>query len=202
MKVLNYCNFMEDKMKLFRFGVKKIAKVKHYSQIDIAKGIDSKQATISSYLRGRTQIPSEIIQNITTFLKTPYEEILETGRIELGLMPGEPTIPQDQIETLFKRMDKLESIIPRDQGMLSSDTPHAENYRFKPSPADPEQTIGLLYQSLATQYVDEALKETGRKISDKKREKLIKATTDDMKKNLKLTKVNLKKHLEIFEDAQ
>ena len=110
---VNYCCNMEDKVEIFVKGAKKIAKIKRYTQGDIAEGIKNdvpelkgSQGTISSYFIGRTRPKDNTMIAIAKFLQTPYEEILEAGRqvTQLGA--------EDVKQIVAGEMNKYSSSVP------------------------------------------------------------------------------------------
>lgn len=83
-----YCCIMEDTVKMFVAGAKKIARIKGLSQGKIAEGtkgvagLKGRQGTISSYFIGRTRPKPEVMQAIADFLEVSFEKVLEIGRQE------------------------------------------------------------------------------------------------------------------------
>lgn len=125
--MLNYCCNMEDEIKIFVAGAKKIAKIKGYTQTDIAtgvKGIDGTkgiQATISSYFTGKTRPKPIMMEAIANFLKVPYEEILQAGR-------------EAQVPEKFKEFDeeRIRKIVREEtQGETTKPLNDLEEYKFQ-----------------------------------------------------------------------
>jgi len=84
-----YCCEMEgieDEIKIFIAGAKKIAEMKGFTQEDIFKGVKwpiglkGSQGTISSYFVGRTRPKKAIRLAIADFFGVNYEDILSIGR--------------------------------------------------------------------------------------------------------------------------
>ena len=102
----NYCCEMEDEVKLFIAGARKIAGIKGFSQEDIYRGmkwptgLTGSQGTISSYFVGRTRPKKETMYAIADFLGVSFEEALTLGR--QTLTPPQPDTAQ--IEQIAERV--------------------------------------------------------------------------------------------------
>jgi len=88
---IQYCSYMEDHVKIFFIGAKKIAKIMGLTQKEIAKkiigvaGLKGTQGSISSYFTGRTRPkePMPIMKAIAeNAFEITYEEVLQIGREE------------------------------------------------------------------------------------------------------------------------
>lgn len=80
MENIIYYRNMEDPIKIFVAGLKKVAKIKRVTQEALGNAIGRDQTTISGYYNGKTRPTEDAIKNICTFLNVEYQEILEAGR--------------------------------------------------------------------------------------------------------------------------
>jgi len=182
-------HFMEDIVKNFVAGLKKWAKINKISQKDLADIIGKDQTTISNYYRNKTRPTQEYINLWVDHYGLDSEKIIEAGRKEL-----QPTVKKTGEAEYFTKEEAEARFADMEERIKSR-----EGAYVTPQ-ADDKMTTEIFYNSLATQYVDEALEETGVKITATQREKFIKVTKEDMQKTIKQTKVNVKKHLKIFEE--
>jgi transcriptional regulator with XRE-family HTH domain len=118
---LDYCCDMEDNVKIFIAGAKKVAKIKGFTQKDIAKGVKNyvpgfkgSQATISSYFVGRTRPKQTMMQAMANFFKMSFEEIMEIGRKELE--PQQTELTGKDLKKIFSEniwKEALEQIVEK-----------------------------------------------------------------------------------------
>lgn len=57
--------------------LKELRKQKHISQTDLAKALNMKQTTISSYEKGKTQPPIEVLIDIANYFNVSLDYLLE-----------------------------------------------------------------------------------------------------------------------------
>lgn len=113
-KIQTIIHNMEDEVKIFVAGMKKVAKLKKVTQKTLAKAISKDQTTISNYYKGKTRPKHEYIEIFVDLLGVPYENILNTGRKEL-----QPAISADRLEKaaqeiIEKKLPDLEAKIKAD----------------------------------------------------------------------------------------
>ena len=181
---------MEDESKFFVAWLIKFIKInKKITGKNLAEKIGVSQPTVAGYMSGRTKPNFKIRQAILKATGVSHEEMLQEGRKQL-----QPQVKRTGESEFFTKAE-AESRFADIEAKL-------ETKKLKSPLADDQMTTDLFYKSLATQYVDEALAETGTKITPKQRGKFINITKEDMQKTIKQTKVNIKKHLEIFEDEE
>ena len=57
--------------------LKELRKQKHISQTDLAKALNMKQTTISSYEKGKTQPPIEVLIDMANYFNVSLDYLLE-----------------------------------------------------------------------------------------------------------------------------
>ena len=152
-----YCCEMEDEVKIFIAGVRKISNIKGLTQIDIYKGIkwpvglNGSQGTISSYFVGRTRPKKEVMFAIADFLDMGFDEILTIGRKEL--QPKVTELTGQDIRniidgTLSERLDEIlktqtVKTMPPGNVEIFKDTKNAEHHRTVDKFKDQETALEI-----------------------------------------------------------
>jgi len=93
---------MEDSVKIFVAGMKKIARLKKINQATLGKAINKDQTTISNYYTYKTRPNHKSISKLVEALGVTYDEILETGRQELH--------PPEKFKQLYEMKADIEAI--------------------------------------------------------------------------------------------
>ncbi len=98
-------NFMEDTLKIFVCGLKRWAKINKVTQTALGNVVGRNQTAISDYYRDISRPTPAMVDMWVKHFDLDYEEILNTGRTELGLTEpgalhaGEPAYtPENVVE--------------------------------------------------------------------------------------------------------
>jgi transcriptional regulator with XRE-family HTH domain len=83
------------------------------SQKEVAALLGMTQATYSTYERGRTEPPAEILVRLSYLFKTPVDVIVQTDRTALTREDA-----QAQIDDLRKQMEYLKGIKSENAGQM------------------------------------------------------------------------------------
>ena len=168
-------------------------KKENLTQPKLGEKVGCSRAIISNIERGAKDGPVLVRDRIIHYFGTSYVDFIKTGREKLAEQTIKyiPDIPFDPLPELE---DQIQDVVKK---IVSNVMLRKINYSLQP--IDPTD---ILCESFAIQYVDEALEKTGIKITAKQREKFIKILKEDMLKNIKQTRVNLKKYLAVFKERE
>jgi len=160
------------------------------TQFKLGVKLGCSPATISHIETGTKDGPVLIRDKIIHYFGGSYVDFMKIGNEKLAeqkikYIPDISLDPmpefEDQIQDVVKKI--VSNVMLRNMNSLQ-----------------PIDSTAILCESFAIQFIDEALEETGTKITAKQREKFINITKEDMLKTIKQTRVNLKKYLEVFMD--